>query len=348
MKVGSGHATGIRAETRLVEEAVAMAMARAGLSRAQQVLLLLSKDFKRQMPAALRVAAARTTCLQIDGFSAEGVLSERGWHIDKPAAVAMVFASDDCNPSTRLVDASQPLLSFSGQGRLPWPWQEDQPRVGLISQDAQAWQLAREQGDACCCPTLPACRCTALLATGLQRLSDTLVVTAAQGHELQRLSDGRSALDSLIHALPAALREQPPMHQISLQRSSQAPAISILSINANGSLTLSSALQANECFYWALRQPMAAEMEMRQLLIEQQQAGRCPDFALLFSCIGRGPLFFGAEDKDLQLLCESFPETPVVGAYGSGQIFHADQRNQLFHNAALTLLYERQHVQPDT
>jgi hypothetical protein len=45
-----------------------------------------------------------------------------------------------------------------------------------------------------------------------------------------------------------------------------------------------------------------------------------PDFALMFSCIGRGPLFYGNDDRDLLAFRERFPGVPLLGAYGSGQI----------------------------
>ena len=60
----------------------------------------------------------------------------------------------------------------------------------------------------------------------------------------------------------------------------------------------------------------------------------------MFSCIGRGPLFYGSEDRDLQAYVESFPGLPLIGAYGTGQIVPAAKVNHLFHNTALTVLFE--------
>ncbi|MGV0951628.1 MAG: FIST C-terminal domain-containing protein, partial [Azonexus sp.] len=69
-----------------------------------------------------------------------------------------------------------------------------------------------------------------------------------------------------------------------------------------------------------------------------------PDFALMFSCLGRGPLFYGNDDRDLLAFREQFPGVPLIGAYGSGQIAPAGGKNQLFRNTVVTLLCESDHV----
>lgn len=338
MKVGSGQAVGTSPTPALAEQAVREALARAGLTRAERVLLFLSKDFARQLPATLRAAAAAATCLQIDGCSANGVLSDQGWQIDRSAAVALVFSE---LPKT---GAASPLLSFSGQGRLAWDWQDDTARIGLVDSDTRAWQQARENGDARCQFALPGLRCTPLLSRGLRRIGERQTVSVADAHELRRLESG-SAADSLLRALPGELRARPPIHQLCLLRDAAEPGIGVLSLNSDGSLTLTAALQAGDQFDWAIRQPLAAEQEMRQLLDGARTQTR-PEFALMLSCIGRGPLFYGGDDRDLALFRETFPDLPMIGAYGIGQIFPGEHGNRLFHNAVLTLLYERNDVQP--
>jgi small ligand-binding sensory domain FIST len=64
----------------------------------------------------------------------------------------------------------------------------------------------------------------------------------------------------------------------------------------------------------------------------------------MFSCIGRGPLFYGDDDRDLLAFRQQFPDTPLLGAYGSGQIAPAGAQNRLFHNSVITLLIEGTHV----
>jgi len=341
MKVASGQAVGTSPSPALAEQAVRNAMERAGIDQAEHVLLFLSKDFSRHLPATLRRAAAAARSLQIDGCSANGLLSDQGWQIDCPAAVALVFSGlrEDVT-----APAISPLLSFSGQGRLAWDWQNDCPRAGLIDSDTRAWKQARENGDARTEFPMSGLHCVPLLSRGLRRIGELQTISTAIAHELRELDSG-SAIDSLLRALPGELRSRPPIHQLCLLRDDSEPAIGVLSLNSDGSLTLSAALQAGDSFHWAIRQPLAAEQEMHRLLREASGRGNHAAFALMLSCIGRGPLFYGSDDRDLLLFREYYPDTPLIGAYGIGQIFPGKQGNRLFHNAVLTLLYESNDVQ---
>ncbi|SBT07059.1 conserved hypothetical protein [Candidatus Propionivibrio aalborgensis] len=81
-----------------------------------------------------------------------------------------------------------------------------------------------------------------------------------------------------------------------------------------------------------------------------------PVCALMFSCIGRGPYFYGGEDCDLDVLRERFPDLPVLGTYGTGQIapiasgeggggggeFGLNSQNCQMQNAVVTALVSRQ------
>ena len=346
MKVASGLAFGQRPVEALAEQAVSEALARAGCQRADQVILLLSKDLSRHPQPGLRAAARTAACLQVAGCTASGLLTERGWQIDQPAAAALILA-DLPTPAGALDKApGTPQLSFSGQGRLAWDWLNDQPRAGLIDSETNAWQQARESADLRSSPPLPGLRARVLLAPGWRALGEPQPVDLVAAHELRRLG-GQRASDNLRRALPGELRAQPPIHQLCLVRDENLPGIAILSINSDGSVTLAERLQPGDQVRWALRQPLAAEQEIRQQMATAANAGAQPLFALMFSCIGRGPLFYGDDDRDLLAFREYFPDTPLLGAYGTGQIFPgADgQGNLLFQNAVLTLLYERNHVQ---
>jgi len=58
----------------------------------------------------------------------------------------------------------------------------------------------------------------------------------------------------------------------------------------------------------------------------------------MFSCIGRGPYFYGGEDRDLQALTSRFPGLPVLGLYGSNQIAPLNG-GRLLHNGVVTALF---------
>lgn len=356
MKVATALVAGHRAEPELAHAAVQAALAEAGLERADNVILFLSRDFSRHAQPAILAAARAAGCLSVGGCTASGLFTERGWQLDQPAAAALVFAStsNQTSPDT-------PLLSFSGHGRLPFEWQDDAPRTGLLDTDAVAWSHGRTTENGCAEFRLPGMTSRLIRTCGLRLLGDAQPVERCLNHEVSQVG-GHSAVDSLYRALPADLRKQPPLHQIAALRHPDEPGIAILSANADGSLTLAESLNQGETIIWAIRQPLAAEQEMRQALaaatiettagprITETIAGRTvnpkkqPNFALMFSCIGRGPLFYGNDDRDLLAFRETFPDTPLLGAYGTGQIAPLAGRNRLFHNTALTLLFESAHV----
>lgn len=338
MKAGSALVTGLRPEAELAQAAVQSALATAGLERADNVILFLTRDFSRHAQPAVLAAARAAGCLSVCGSTASGLFTERGWQLDQPAAVALVYAASSGDGP-----AASPLLSFSGHSRLPFEWQEGAARIGLLDSNAAVWSHGRATDNACAEFRLPGLNARIARSSGLRLLGAPLPVDQCAGYELRRVG-GHSAVDSLRRALPAELRERLPLHNIAALRQADAPGIAILSANADGSLTLAENLNDGETITWAIRQPLAAEQDMREALSTMQIPGKRPNFALMFSCIGRGPLFYGNDDRDLVAFRDTFPGTPLLGAYGTGQIAPLAGRNRLFHNTALTLLFESTHV----
>jgi small ligand-binding sensory domain FIST len=347
MKAATGLVTGLRPLPELAQEAVQLALAGAGLSRADNVILFLSRDFGRHAQAAILAAARAAGCLSVHGCTASGLFTERGWQLDQPSAAALVFAAPEDNQG-----GDSPILSFSGHSRLPFDWQEGTPRAGLIDGDAVTWAHGRITDNGCAEIRLPGLHARLARASGLRLLGEAVPVEQSRSYELVR-AGGHRAIDSLYRALPPELRDQPPLHQIAVVRDPDEPAIAILSANGDGSLMLAEALNEGDTISWAIRQPLAAEQEMRAALNAATLANiqnatvspkNRPNFALMFSCIGRGPLFYGNDDRDLLAFRETCPDTPLLGAYGSGQIAPQAGRNRLFHNTALTLLFESAHV----
>jgi small ligand-binding sensory domain FIST len=105
-------------------------------------------------------------------------------------------------------------------------------------------------------------------------------------------------------------------------------------------VTVSTRLSPGERLFWAVRQPLAAERDMR-LTIDRMQSGfdAVPDFGLLFSCMGRGPYFYGGIDRDLELVKQRFPEMPLIGFYGNGEIGPLNGANQLLQYSAVLGLF---------
>jgi len=338
VKAGSGLASAFEATPALAEQAVRQALAAADLTRASRVILLLSREFARNPGPAVTAAARAAGCLQVDGGTASGLFTETGWQLDQPAAAALVI--DDLAESAT---ADAPFISVSNHGSLPFGWQATPARYGLLDPNGACWAHARPCSDGCSAMRLPGLRCSGLLAPGWRSLGEPVLADVVNGYELRQVG-GQRATDSLRRHLPPELRVQPPLHQIALVCQADEPAMSVLALNADGSLTLSAELPAGAAFNWAIRQPLAAEQEMRQQLRAAAEQGSAPEFALMFSCIGRGPLFYGSDDLDLQAFRAQFPGIPLLGAYGSGQIAPCRDGNRLFHNAAVTLLFTSQHV----
>ena len=75
---------------------------------------------------------------------------------------------------------------------------------------------------------------------------------------------------------------------------------------------------------------------------KQQTRAQPPCGALMFSCIGRSPFFYGGEDRDLKVFTERFPDLPLIGVYGTGQIAPLGDRpgagNGEFQNAVVIAL----------
>lgn len=338
MTAASSLVTGLHPAPELAAEAVRQALENAGLERADSVLLFLTRDFARHAQPALLAAARVAGTMEIAGCTAYGLLTERGWHLDQPGAAALVMAHE-----TPAVEHDAPLLSFSGHHILPYAWQSGTPRAGLLDAEAAAWSHGRVAADACADICLPGRQARLACSTGLRLLGDLLTVDVASGYDLRRLG-GHAARDSLQRCLPAELRADPPLHQIVVSRQPGAPAVSILVAGADGALTLAEPLEVGEQVRWAIRQPLATEQDMRQSLAAAVDPEKMPDFAVMFSCLGRGPLFYGGDDRDLLTFREQFPGVPLIGAYGSGQIAPVGGGNRLFQNAVVTLLFESAHV----
>ena len=121
-----------------------------------------------------------------------------------------------------------------------------------------------------------------------------------------------------------------PLALVASQSKPDQPAQSAHLLSAN-SLLFSEALHAGQSLCWAIRQSATSEANMRHMLAQQQaqhvnaalcspNIPACPSAALMFSCLGRGANFYGGEDRDLLALREFYPNLPILGVYGTGQL----------------------------
>ena len=90
--VATGLSRGTRTHPEHAANAVAQALARAGVGHANGVLLFLTPDYARHPEPALRAAARAADCMQVVGCTGAGVFTEEEWVLDAPGAAAMVFS----------------------------------------------------------------------------------------------------------------------------------------------------------------------------------------------------------------------------------------------------------------
>jgi small ligand-binding sensory domain FIST len=108
----------------------------------------------------------------------------------------------------------------------------------------------------------------------------------------------------------------------------------------SGSITLAQPLKAGQYLSWGLRDKESAAADF--LLTTHQLAetlGTQPDFGLLFSCLGRGPYFYGGIERDLKVLKQTFPDMPLLGFYGNGEIATIQGSNHLLPSSAVLSLF---------
>jgi len=72
---------------------------------------------------------------------------------------------------------------------------------------------------------------------------------------------------------------------------------------------------------FARRDHETAAGDIREMLADlAQRAGKPPRAALYHSCAARGPHMFEPELREIDLIRETFPDVPVIGVFGNGEI----------------------------
>ncbi len=334
-------------------------MDQAGLDIANSVLLFLTSEFARDPQPALLAAARASNCTRILGCSAAGIFTEQEWVLDSPAAAAMAFGGSlglaPCNDA----GADDLILSMAAPSAINTTWlSEPGMRYGGVSGDAtgqgpfKVWCGSKESPTGRCETTIRGARGAVGVSQGIRPISVPREITRLSGYDVLTLAE-QPALNILARELPLEVREMEriPLHLImaGVTFGDTATAVAegrfhltpIISTNAEDrSVTLSTRLTRGEKLFWALRQPLAAERDMRLTIDRlQDRLPAAPDFGLLFSCMGRGPYFYGGVDRDLDLVKQRFPGLPLIGFYGNGEIAPLHGASQLFQYSAVLGLF---------
>lgn len=342
-------------------KAVRIALARANLTRANGVIVFLTHEYATDPEPALRAAARVAGSMQIVGCTGTGVLTEDEWLLDSPGAVAMVFGGElQLDPVRDHVNDSDCIISLCTPAGMDSDWLDiPAPRIGAISGDPfghgpfKVWSGSRvtESGHAEIC--IRGTRSVAVVSQGVRALTAPIKVAEVEGHDLVRLGN-YPALSVLVRSLPESVRlkKRIPLHLLigGVTFGDPDTAISegryrlnhIISANVSKqSITLSDRLNPGESLFWAMRDTLSAEREMKQTVTRAtQHLGDSPDFAFMFPCMGRGPNFYGNRDRDLEILQAAHSGLPTIGFYGNGEIGPLDSENHLYQYSTVLGLYK--------
>lgn len=358
---GSGISCGRPHATRHVENAVSAAIEAAGADQIMGMFLFLTDDHLHDTQAALRAAARVSRCTQIVGCSAMGVFTDEDWTVDSSGAAALVLANGASIGLAETAAHGRTLVSLGTPEGASAEWlNEAVPRLGAIASDSsgrgpfRVWSRGRiEDGGRAAC-SLEGVRIDIAVAQGVRALTAPLEVAEADGFNVVKL--GRyPALNVLINALPPALRnmERIPLHMLMCGVTFGDPESAIdegrfrldhiVAANLEDhSVTLADELHRGQRLFWALRDRLAARRELQRVLDRSLAASnQPPDFGLLFSCLGRGPGFYGGTDLDIETLRTKCPDMPFVGFYGNGEIAPTTDRSRLYSYAAAIGLCRR-------
>ena len=358
--VATGLSHGPRPTPEHAAQAVKKALKRAGQPSANSVLLFLTPHYADDPTPALRAAARAAGSLQVIGCTGAGVLTDQEWLLDAPGAAAMVFTNQVRLDLPHKSMDEQAILSLCTPAGLSADWLDiPSARIGAISGDLvgqgpfKVWAGSRVMDSGRAEAAVQGVRSAIFASQGVRALTSPIEVAEVQGFDILRMGN-YPALNVLVKALPIGVREMEhiPLHLIMGAVTFGDPTTAIRDgryrlnhiVAANlkdQSITLSHPLNRGERLFWAMRDTLAAERDMR-MTIEQahQKLAEDPDFALLFPCMGRGPHFYGNSDRDLELLQARFPGLPIIGMYGNGEIGPLDEGNHLYQYSTILGLFK--------
>jgi small ligand-binding sensory domain FIST len=186
---------------------------------------------------------------------------------------------------------------------------------------------------------------------GLHILNAPQLINEVRGHDVVKL-DAQSALNVLQGAYQQYANQSEdslPLHLLMAITADTVADIeachyqlsTIVSGNdEDASVTLSKSPKNGQYLSWGLREVEAAQADLKltaENLVSDLNAE--PDFGMLFSCLGRGPYFYNGIDRDLAVLKQRFPDMPLIGFYGNGEIAPINGVNELLQYSAVLALF---------
>lgn len=357
LRVATGLARGVTASPTLATEAVQRAMEKANIESAQCVLLYFTSEFAHAPQAAIRAASKAANCTQVIGCSAVGIFTEEDWVLDGAAVAALVLSQDIFTSHPNQLVNSEYLLTLAAPSAMNASWLSSQQlRFGAISGDAtghgafSVWQDGKGVSQGYCALGIQHAPVAVCASHGLKWLSSPRKVTSSQGFDLLSVANV-TALQSLVAAYqPMSLNDDAlPLHLLNIAYAPSAKDLAseqyqlasiVISNDNHQSLTLSQAIPNGYWMRWAIRDSACAQIDLRDATkILADKLPTAPAFACIFSCMARGPYYYGGDDEDLNLLTAQLPNLPIIGFYGNGQIAPMMGKNTLLQHSIVLALF---------
>lgn len=340
--VSSGFATGSKGPEALLDDAVAMALAKLA-GPVSGALIVFSPSHLPQPRAALQRLARRLACLQIRAASFPGVISDHGSALGQAACAVLLFSSPlglgAHGVNTLLwagpqdLDAGElPAEENASMGvvtsKLSWFWQYPQRRHLLRT--ALLGPLQHQQE----------------ISSGISPLTSLFPYFRQEGALLLQL-ERYSALPLLARNIPFALREarRLPLDQLLVAERDAQSRIRYLHIVATDSnrsgLWLERPLRANSQVFLSWRNPDAALRDTRVILEAVRPRGM-PNFAWLSYSSSRAMDFSSQAKNELRLWHEHFPNCPMLGAFAHAELMTGGSGAELQRFSLVMDLFYRQ------
>jgi len=289
------------------------------------------------------------------------LLTEDEWLLDVEGAVAMVFPQDMSLQPLSILEqqgiAPELVLTLSTPNAATIAVNSTNiAQIGAIATDEyghgpfSVWQNGRIIEKEFSQTAFPnKLKSKILVSESVKHLSPIMQVNRSHQHNLYEvnlepacdnlLSNVREAEPDDLFGLLCAVSESNSResiehghfklhHLISVDRDTQ-------------TVRLSGSVKAGRFLFWATRDTQVAEHNMRHLLENARTDLHTePEFGLMFPNISQGPDFFGGVDKGLAVFQEVFPEVPLIGFYGNGEISPGHQMAGLIrHYSTVVALY---------
>jgi small ligand-binding sensory domain FIST len=234
--------------------------------------------------------------------------------------------------------------------------QSNELRFGGVSGDAtghgafSVWQNGKGTTQGYCEVTLNNASGAVAATHGLKVISAPRRITNCKGNDLLTIAN-LPAFSSLASACQKndIATDDLPYHQLMAVYANKASALErgeynlasiIIANDESQSVTLTKSLRVGDWISWAMRDVDAAQID---IVKTASQLRRQLD-ALLFSCLGRGPYFYNGIDQDLALIKTLFPDLPIIGFYGNGEIAPINGINELLQYSAVLGLFTASNI----